>query len=275
MQYLRSHSIRTVALALPLLAFSAPASAQLGDLLNAVKEKVEQEVERPVQGAQDGQAQTRSVQGEGSSRLRINEGFNFTPGRTVLVHDEFSDTAIGAMPHSWKTNGSGAVVSVDGLEGQWLSLQSFATYKLETPPQLPESFTIEFDVVLAADSSRDVGGMPFGFTADNSVRSYVQDAYNDAGITVVNLNPQGSSTASSSATEYYHSFDFDYKPYANRVMHVSIAVDGNAMQVYLDRAKVADAQLFRDNPAKYFFISAPINLDNGANVLFGNFRIGS
>lgn len=275
MQYLRSHSMRTATLALPLLVFSAPSSAQLGGLFDAVKEKVEQEVERQVQGVQGDQRQTSSVQDEGSSRLRVNEGFNFTPGRTILVQDDFSDTPIGAMSQAWKTNGSGSVVSVDGLEGQWLSLQSFATYKLTTPPQLPERFTVEFDLVLAADSSRDVGGMPFGFTADNSVRSYVQDAYNDAGIAVVNLNPRGSSTASSSATRYYHSFDYDYKPHTNRLMHVSIAVDGNTMQVYLDRTKIADSQLFRDNPAKYFFISAPINLDNGANVLFGNFRIGS
>jgi len=239
-----------------------------------VKGQVEQEVERQIQGASGGQAQADSTE-DGNSRLRINEGFNFTPGSSLLVQDNFADTAIGAMPQEWKTNGSGTVVSVDGLDGRWLSLQSFATYKLKQPPQLPDRFTIEFDLVFAADSTRDVGGMPFGFTADNSVRSYVQDAHNDAGIAVVNLGPQGGSSVASSATEYYHAFDFDYKPYANRVMHVSIAVDGDAMQVYLDRTKIADSQLFRKNPSKYFFISAPINLNNGAKVLFGNFRIAS
>src|SRR5690606_26167098 len=92
MQYLRSHSMRTATLALPLLVFSAPSSAQLGGLFDAVKEKVEQEVERQVQGVQGDQRQTSSVQDEGSSRLRVNEGFNFTPGRTILVQDDFSDT---------------------------------------------------------------------------------------------------------------------------------------------------------------------------------------
>lgn len=259
----------------PALAFSAPASAQLGGLLNTVKKKVEQEVERQVLDEPDGAVSTRAAGSEGSSRLRIEEGFNFSPGNTVLFQDDFSETPIGAMPRAWKTNGSGTVVSVDGLEGRWLSLQSFATYKLQQPPELPDSFTIEFDIVMAADSTRDVGGMPFGFTADNSVRSYVQDAHNDAGIAVANLGPRGGSKVSSSATDYYHSFDFDYRPYANRVMHVSIAVEGNMMQIYLDRTKIADAQLFRDNPAKYFFISAPINLNNGAKILFGNFRIAS
>lgn len=270
MRPLSVRSIGAVSL-LSLLTFSTSASAQFGGLFNAVKGKVEQEVERQIQG---GQAQSSSVS-DGKSRLRVNEGFNFTPGSTVLVQEDFSNTAIGAMPQTWKTNGSGTVVSVDGLDGKWLALDSFATYKLKQPPQLPDRFTIEFDVVFAADSSRDVGSIPFGFTANNSVRSYVQDAHNDAGIAVVTLGPRGGSSVSSSATEYYHAFDFDYKPYANRVMRVSIAVDGDAMQVYLDRTKIADSQLFRNSPSKYFFISAPINLKAGAKVLFGNFRIAS
>lgn len=269
MRQLRTRSIYVSALPLTLIAFPVPASAQLSDLFNAVKD----EIEREVRDTQDGPSQAQASESDGTPRLRIDEGFGFTPGSTVLFQNDFAQTRLGAMPQGWKTNGSGAVVSVDGLEGRWLSLQSFATYKLKQPPQLPDSFTIEFDIVIAADETRDVSAMPFGFTADNSVRSYVQDAYNDSGIAVVNLNYGGSSSVASSATEYHHAFDFEYAPYANRIMHVSIAVDGNTMQVYLDRTKIADSMLFRDNPAKYFFISAPINMDNGANVLFGNFRI--
>lgn len=271
MRQLCIRSICVAALPLALIAFPVPASAQLGDLFNAVKN----EVEREVRGTQDGRTQAHANESGGTPRLRIEEGFGFTPGSTVLFQNDFSQTRLGAMPQGWKTNGSGAVVGVDGLEGRWLSLQSFATYKLTQPPQLPDTFTIEFDLVIAADEVRDVSAMPFGFTANNSVRSYVQDAYNDSGITVVNLNYGGSSSVASSATEYHHAFDFEYAPYANRVMHVSIAVDGNTMQIYFDRTKIADSKLFRDNPAKYFFISAPINMDNGAKVLFGNFRIAS
>lgn len=272
---MRSRSARSIGAVtlLSLLAFPTSASAQFRGLFDAVKGKVEQEVERKVQGTPGGPEAGSS--GRRNTKLRINEGFNFTPGSVTLFEENFSGTSIGAMPEKWKTNGSGTVVSVDGLNGRWLSLQSFATYKLKHPPQLPDRFTIEFDVVYAADSTRDVSGMPFGFTADNSVRSYVQDAYNDAGIAVVTLGPSGGSTVSSSATKYYHAYDFDFTPYANRVLRVSIAVDGDNMQVYLDRTKIADSQFFRSNPSKYFFISAPINLRAGAKVLFGNFRIAS
>ncbi|MXP25734.1 hypothetical protein GRI39_06715 [Altererythrobacter indicus] len=269
---------RTFAFALlagSLLALPAPAFAQWGNLLGTVKKRVEKEVERTVRGEEGAPAEQMDQDQPASSRLQINEGFDFTPGTTTLVQDDFADVKIGAMPAEWKTNGSGSVVSVNGLPGKWLSLQKFATYKLETPPQLPANFTIEFDIVVAADQTRDLSGMPFGFTANNSVRSYVQDAYNDAGLAVVNTNYSGNTTVSSSVTDYFHSLSFNYSSYANRVMHVSIAVKGDQMQVYFDRTKIADARLFNDNPVKYFFISAPINMNHGANVLFGNFRIAS
>lgn len=256
------------------LAVSTPASAQFRGLLGNLQDRVEKEIDRRAHQPQEVTSPQAAESGT-NARLRIDEGFTFVPGATTLVEDDFDRTPVGAMSTNWRTNGSGAVVSVDGLDGRWLSLQSFATYKLVMPPELPEDFTVEFDIVLAADTSRDVSSIPFGFTVDNSVRSYVQDAHNDGGIAVVTLGPNGGSTVSSSATQHYHSFDFDYRPYANRPMRVSIAVEGDSMKVYLDRNKIADSQLFRNNHTKYFFISAPIRIRNGANILFGNFRIGS
>ena len=269
---LLSRSIAVFA-ALPFLVAASPAAAQLGDLIGQVKREVERELVGGGDAPQEARSTTRA--GESGGRLRVNQGSSFTPGRSTLVADDFASAAIGSMPQGWKTNGSGSAVSVDGLAGRWLSLQSFATYKLKQPPRLPDRFTIEFDIVVAADSTKDLSAMPFGFTADNSVRSYVQDAHNNAGSAVIDLNYGGSSTASSSATGYYHSFDFDYRPYANRVMSVAIAVDGDMMRTYLDGKKIADSRLFDGDPARYFFISAPIQMRNGANVLFGNFRIAS
>lgn len=273
MPTLPARSIFAFAL-IPALAISAPTSAQFRGVLGNLQDRVEREIDRRVQQPQEVPT-SQGGESAANQKLRINEGFTFAPGATTLVEHDFAETPLGAMPTTWKTNGSGSVVSVDGLGGRWLSLQSFATYKLAQPPELPQNFTVEFDLILAADSTRDVGSLPFGFTADNSVRSYVQDAHNDAGIAVATLGPRGRSTVSSSATDYYHAFDFDYRPYANRVLRVSIAVEGDTMKVYLDKNKIADSQLFRSNPAKYFFISAPINMDNGSNVLLGNFRIAS
>src|SRR3546814_19419499 len=86
----------------------------------------------------------------------MNQGCGFTPGRSTLVADDFASAAIGSMPQGWKTNGSGSAVSVYGLAGRWLSLQSFATYKLKQPPRLPDRFTLALALVVAAASTKDL-----------------------------------------------------------------------------------------------------------------------
>src|SRR3546814_13196634 len=96
------------------------------------------------------------------------------------------------MPPTWKTNGSGQIVASPDLPGKWLALQAFATYKLTTPPTLPERFTVEFDIVPVGDTLRDAGDVTFGFAADNSVQSYIPAAYNHGAITPVELNFAGS-----------------------------------------------------------------------------------
>ncbi|MED5547590.1 MAG: hypothetical protein VYD90_20355 [Pseudomonadota bacterium] len=77
---------------------------------------------------------------------------------------------------------------------------------------------------------------------------------------------------SSSATDYYHAEHLDLRHYANRVMHVSIAVEGEMLQVYLDDQKIADTRAFAGKLPRYFFISAPTRTRNNAQLLFGSFR---
>src|SRR5690606_33530330 len=105
MSALVTRSLFTCAL-ISALAVSTPASAQFRGLLGNLQDKVEQEIDGRTQQPQE---VTRSqAEDSGSSpRLRIDEGFAFVPGATTLVADDFSQTPVGAMPATWKTNGSG------------------------------------------------------------------------------------------------------------------------------------------------------------------------
>ena len=205
--------------------------------------------------------------------LVINQAYDFIPGTEPLVHTDFADAAIGSIPGTWKTNGSGDIVTVQGLSGKWLRLQDFASYKLVAPPRLPSRFTVQFDIVVATDVTRDIGFIHAGFANDNSVRTYLQDAYNDGAINAVTFGYAGDGGVASSATGYNHPVVMDMRGFANRVIHVSIAVDGDNERIYVDRRKIADARLFNGNPARYFFISAPTSTEHEAKVLFGNFRM--
>ena len=266
------HKVVSLTLILPLLAVSSPIEAQLGGLLDSVKSKAADKIRQRMdlnQRRQEGQVDPDRPH----RALTINQAYDFVPGTEPVIHTDFADAAIGSVPGTWKTNGSGDIVTVQGLPGKWLKLRNYASYKLVNPPQLPPRFTVEFDIVVAADSTRDIGSIHAGFAKDNSVRTYLPDAYNDGAINAVTFGYAGNGGVASSVTGYNHPVEIDMRGFANRVMHVSIAVDGDNERIYVDRDKIADAKLFNNNDAKYFFISAPVSTEHDAKVLFGNFRI--
>lgn len=256
------------------VAFCAPAHAQFNRLLNSVKNQVErratekatEQVDRVIDGA-PASAGSPPV---APQRLEVETTARFVPGDLVLMHDAFADATPGAMPRSWQTNGSGQVINVRQVPGQWLDLQANAVYKLATPIDLPERFTIEFDLLAMADSIDDLYPVEFGFAHDGSVAGNRE-------INKVSLQYYNSDKflVTSRATQHYHESRYDLRGYANRPMPVAIAVDGDQMQVYLDGRKISDARLFRDNVSRHFYLVAPSRMDNGARLAFGNFRVAA
>ncbi|MGI4750229.1 MAG: hypothetical protein ACRYFB_06325 [Janthinobacterium lividum] len=211
-----------------------------------------------------------------SKKIKINSSFDFVACDSALYEDDFSLNPIGKMPTGWKTNGSGQVVKSPDFPEKWMQLQSFASYKITKPIKYPSKFTIEFDIVAVVDKIEDLSPLSFGFAKDNSVRSYMQDAYNDGAINNISItyyNKHGTIEASSD-TQYHHANDdIDLEGFANQVMHISIAVDGENEQVYLDKTKISDTKMFIPNRIKYFYLSAPLQSKNGAKVLFGNYKM--
>ena len=255
--------------ALLALAFFTPAHAQFSRLLDSVKNQVERKATEQVERAMDGEAAAASGAGP-AQRLEVVASSGFVPGNLVLMQDGFVDTEDGAMPRTWKTNGSGQVIQIRQVPGRWLDLQASAVYKLATPIDLPERFTIEFDLLAIVDSIDDLYPVEFGFAHDGSVAGNRE--INKVGLQYYNSDKF---LVTSRATDYYHESRFDLRGYANRPMPVAIAVDGEQMQVYLDGSKVSDARLFRDNASRHFYLVAPSRMDHGARLAFGNFRVAA
>lgn len=251
------------------------AYAQFNNVIDHAKQKTTDKINNMVDNVFDKKAKTTDPKSSGQ-KIRINQSFDFVACDSSICEDNFSSNQIGKMPDGWKTNGSGEVVKSPNLPGKWLKLQDFASYKLLNLIKYPSKFTIEFDIVAVADKIADLSPLGFGFAKDNSARSYMQDAYNDGAVNNISLQYYNNNgiTEASSDTQYNHtSNDLDLQGFANQVMHVSIAVDGETEQVYLDRTKISDTKMFKPNRLKYFYISAPLKSNNGAKVLFGNFKL--
>ncbi|MEQ9580672.1 MAG: OmpA family protein [Arenibacter sp.] len=87
--------------------------------------------------------------GTGTAKtIQVYSKFDYVPGDKPLFFDDFSKDFIGDFPSKWNTNGGGEVVSINDSGEKWLELISgYNIYFIPDIPNLPEEYTIEFDVM--------------------------------------------------------------------------------------------------------------------------------
>jgi len=258
---------------LGLLAYSNPAEAQL---LKKFQKSLEDKASQKVDDVLNGKKKVAGPAAESTAAKDapppVEEVYSFTPGSTILFESDFKRDSKGSMPKRWKTSSTGSVVSIPDMPGNWLALAPRTTYKIDSLLKAPENFTIEFDLVTRSDEAKDIGSMAFGFARDNSIKNYIYDAYNDNGITNTQFHFHNRDISNSSSdTKVYNTLSYPFANYANGLLHVAIAVEGETMRVYVNRSKVLDTRMLRKDLPKYFYLSAPFSYDNQAKVYFGNF----
>lgn len=88
-----------------------------------------------------------------NTKTTVNRNSDFEPGNNVLVTENFDRDAIGDFPAQWNTDASGKIVTLSGSNTKWLELSTPGVFLLETVKQLPENFTLEFDLYIPATFS--------------------------------------------------------------------------------------------------------------------------
>lgn len=78
--------------------------------------------------------------------LSIYKKFDFVPGEKLLFFDNFSNEFVGDFPSKWNTDGGGEIVTVSDSDQKWLELR-MSSFFIPDVPDLPEEYTIEFDVL--------------------------------------------------------------------------------------------------------------------------------
>ncbi|NBL64358.1 OmpA family protein [Flavobacterium sp. NST-5] len=69
---------------------------------------------------------------------------DFEPGNNIIVQENFKLGNEGDFPPFWNTNASGKIVTLHN--DRWLEMSSPGVFLMENVKQLPENFTLEFDV---------------------------------------------------------------------------------------------------------------------------------
>ena len=110
-----------------------------------------------------------------SKSSEINSAKDFVAGNKVLVFENFSQDAIGDFPVNWLTTSSGEVVNISGTAQRWLKLSSAGTFTITDIKQLPENFTLEFEVFVNKGSySYYSTYLNFGFIEAKKKNDYIK-----------------------------------------------------------------------------------------------------
>ncbi len=223
---------------------------------------------------------TSNTQQQSNSAINNGEPFKnitqspkgFTAGTQVIFADDFSKDVNGSMAKKWTSNGTGTVEAVRGRTGNWLKLYDDNTYKIKELLQLPERFTLEFDLLTFAETKNDFE-VSFGFDHQKGVSGhYFLPARNP-----INVN----------ASYRFNRFEFSSKEahpnkssevqanmsyFVNDVMKVKMLVDGTFMKVFINDYKVLETEMVDPKTKKYFYLA--IDNDKNLNQIYlGNFKL--
>lgn len=177
--------------------------------------------------------------------------FDFIPGEKLLLLDNFSEDAIGDFPSKWYTNGSGEIVTLEGYEGKWLIMSGSAEYYIEQLLQLPENFTIQFDLMCSIPFSWSSGIINFEIkdVAKNADKIYESDLKQKFRMDMHPGIPSVNGNYSTNAYGHYalanQHGNIDLKEYfmpatGKNLLHVSIWRQKQRLRIYLNENKILD-----------------------------------
>jgi outer membrane protein OmpA-like peptidoglycan-associated protein len=101
---------------------------------------------------QNQQSQPNS-QSSPTKPVKKNSKFDFEPGQKQLGFDDFSTTNVGDFPLGWNTNSSAEIVTLDDSDQKWLSITKDGYFQPEFIKDMPDNFTLEFDIFTRYRSS--------------------------------------------------------------------------------------------------------------------------
>jgi outer membrane protein OmpA-like peptidoglycan-associated protein len=191
----------------------------------------------------DGSPSTGDVgENSGPKSLSVYSKFDFVPGDKQLFFDDFSNDFVGDFPARWNTNGGGEIVNFGDESGKWLELvPGSGTYYIPDLEGLPQDYTIEFDIqVSGVERVSSSASLRVALMDDSGFKSSKNMAWIQiplvqwtAGDFKVWNRINGEQTISNSISG-------DIRSKVMNRPHISIAVNGPRLRVYVDESKYVD-----------------------------------
>lgn len=183
---------------------------------------------------------------EAATPAAADAGWDFEAGSRTIFAEDFTNDGLGDFPRSLEfTKGNLEVVDWDGR--RWLRARSSSAFSIPLGEELPERFTVEFDLHVPGSITDGVSIM----TTDESRLSghyyehnYFRIGHRHVTGVVAGGRSEGAPTSTSEADAMH-----------DGVATARIMVDGSYAKVYVDRTRVANvpnADLPRDDRLWFF-----------------------
>ncbi len=306
-----------------ILLNSTVAQAQFGNLLEKAKQKAKSKVNQrvdqkmdnaidksldkaekaPKKNNKDGTEiieETNSTKEEANSTAKNSTGnslksyskFDFVPGEKLVAVEGFLQDAVGDFPAGWNTNGSGEIVTTNKSTGKFLMTQKEVSFYPEGIKNLPDNFTLEFDLMCSDEFSFYSGYFVIGITSAtdigkdfNKFARFGEGRIDKGGGFEVSFHPQNAG-GQAGMTEFYSTFDHNeiIKNNADQdklsepsktQTHISIWRQKTRIRVYMDEKKIWDIPRGLPDDLKLNSLYFRNNAANNANDAYylGNIRL--
>ncbi len=179
----------------------------------------------------------------GPKTLQVYSKFDYVPGDKQRFFDDFANDFIGDFPAKWNTNAGGEIVTLGDSPQKWLGLKSgYNIYYIPNVPQLPEDYTIEFDLAGAGIDGKTSSTAHLKIMLSNDDKFDVGSNYAQAEIPFCQYSPIGVTVENriNGKREVRSTVKADIRDEVMNNPHVSIAVNQQRFRLWINEVKYLD-----------------------------------
>ena len=261
----------------------------LDEAESGTKVKKEEERDTSEVNGDESKVQNADVSKTKSEALSFNSKYDFVPGEKVVAFEDFSKAEIGDFPTRWNTNATAEVVTLNNKDGKWLKIAKEGAFHPEFITNLPDNFTLEFDLGVNPDwkgthFAVNLANLskPEEFTdyyhyvswrGNHAVHLQLKPAYNSG-------TSANSKLIAGRSGNHTINNDVDFKVWDNssrNFAHVAIWRQTQRLRVYVNGEKIWDIPRAFDAASKYNAVTFAMQGSYGPEdyMLLGNIRLAA
>ncbi|SHF95073.1 hypothetical protein SAMN05444372_101298 [Flavobacterium micromati] len=117
------------------------------------KEVAQDDSQNSINDANQGQSSSSSTKKSSSKPNKKNSKFDFELGQKQPNFDHFSTTSVSDFPLDRNTNSSAQITTLNDNSQKWLSMTKDGYFQPDFVTNMPDNFTLEFDIIMCFQSS--------------------------------------------------------------------------------------------------------------------------